>query len=171
MHVGGIAPLFGPEVNTNLFGHYFGIEFHLDGRIYVRPISPFEYTRCFGLIGDLTYTLSQPTRTYSADCGVPARTSLWILDHMFDWLCELRDANCQVFDPAQYSAPVALCQTFVNGAIGARLPTAAMWKRAYDKDPEMILIRDMIKSPINLTKKNLAEVNFNYRAPLLGLVA
>ena len=85
---------------------------------------------------------------------------------MFDRLCELRDANSQVFDPAQYSAPVALCQTFVNGAISARLPNAAMWKRAYDEDPEMSLIRDMIKSLSKLKTANLAEVNFNYRAPL-----
>ena len=85
---------------------------------------------------------------------------------MNERLEEIRDASVQVFDPSQYAAPASMCQTFANGAIGARFPNFAAWKNGYDKDPEMSLIRDMINMSSNVTKVNLLKVNYNYRGPL-----
>ena len=69
-------PPFRDTVNANLFGQYFGIEFHIDDRSYVQPISAFEFTRTFSLIDDLTYKLSKPEHVFSADAVVPVRTSI-----------------------------------------------------------------------------------------------
>jgi hypothetical protein len=125
LSLNGLCPIFCAERNDNLFGHYFGIEFKIGDRVYVRPISSFEFVRCFGLNDDLTYKLSQPQFKFSSDSAIPARTSVWILDHVNERLRELRDASVQVFDPSQYTAPVSMCQTFVNSAIGARLLNVA----------------------------------------------
>ena len=157
---------FCATVNPNLFGRYLGIEFHINDRSYVCLISVFELTRAFGLIDDLTYKLSKPEHVFSADTAIPARTSIWLCCHIFDRLYELRDANCQVFDPSEFAAPAALCQAFVSGAIGAWLPNADMWMNAYNKDTEMCLIRDMIISLSTINQANLAKINFNYRSLL-----
>ena len=161
-----LLPHFCDDANSNLCGHYFVIEFHINDRRYVRPIYPFEFTRSFGLIDYLTYKLSKPEYKFSADAGIPAQTSVWLFGHILDRLYELRDANCQVFDPAQFAAPAAMCQAFVSGAIGSRLPNADMWKKAYDQDAEMCLIRDMINSPSTINQENLGKVDFNYRGPI-----
>ena len=96
---------------------------------------------------------------FSADAGIPARISIWLCGHISDHLCEceLRDANCQVFDPSEFAALAALCQAFVSGAIGARLPNLMMWRDAYDKDEEMCHLREMIISPSTITKAKLAK--------------
>ena len=122
-----LVPLFCATANRNLFDHYFGAEFHIDNRRYVRPISPFEFTWAFGLIDDFTYTLSKPEHVFSADAGIPARTSIWLCDHISDQLYELCDANCQVFDPSEFATSATLCQALVSGAFGARLPSATSW--------------------------------------------
>ena len=166
LSLNGLCPVFCAEKNDNLFGHYFGIEFKIGDRVYVRPISSFEFVRCFGLNDDLTYKLSLPQFKFSSDSAIPARTSVWILDHVDERLRELRDSSVQVFDPSQYAAPVSMCQTFVNGAIGDRLPNVSAWKSGYAKCPEMALLVEMINMPSKITKKNLLRVNHNFRGPL-----
>jgi hypothetical protein len=42
---------------------------------FVRPISPFEFAKCFNLTDTLTYRLSHASNLYSLDCAVPAHTS------------------------------------------------------------------------------------------------
>ena len=59
-----------------------------------------------------------------------------------------------------------MSQTFTNGAISARLPNANAWKRGYDDDPEMCLLRKMITMMSKVIKKNLLKVSSNYRGPL-----
>ena len=98
-----------------------------------------------------------------------ARTSIWLCGHISDQLCELRDTNCQVFDPSEFAVSAALCQAFVSGAIRARLPNATMRRDAYDQDEEMCHLRKMIISPPNITHANLDKVDFNYRGPLKNL--
>ena len=98
------------------------------------------------------YKLSKPEYVFSTDAGIPARTSIWLCGHIFDRLCELWDANCQVFDPSEFAAPAALCQAFVSGAIGARLPNNDMWKDVYGKNAKVCLIRDMIMSPLTINQ-------------------
>jgi len=55
-----------------------------------------------------------------------------------------------------------MCQTFVNGAIGARLPNVAAWKSGYAKCPEMALLIKMINMPSQITKTNILRVNYNF---------
>ena len=43
----GLCPTFCAGKNVNLFRHYFGIEFKLDDRVYVRLIPPFYTTEFF----------------------------------------------------------------------------------------------------------------------------
>ena len=159
----GLCPPYTQTKSTNLFGHYFGVPFHSDGSTYVRPISPFEFMRNFGLVDDLTYKLSQPTFQCCAAHGIPARTSAWALDHVVDRLQHIRTANCQIFDPTRHAAAAASCQVFVNGAVGSRLPNADMWSKAYEHDPEMCRLKSMIDDPSTITNKNLQGVHYVYR--------
>ena len=55
---------------------------------------------------------------------------------------------------------------FINGAIGTQLPNTNAWKRGYDDDPEICLLREMITMPLKMIKENLLEVNSNYCGPL-----
>ena len=66
----------------------------------------------------------------------------------------------------QYASPASLCQTFVNGAIGARLRDANAWKCGYDDDHEMCLLRKMITVLVNVIKENLLKDDSNYHGPL-----
>ena len=50
-----LCPPFEACPNQNLFQHYFGIEFHHDGHTYVRAISTYKFTCCFGLLKRLQY--------------------------------------------------------------------------------------------------------------------
>ena len=108
--------------------------------------------RWFDLTDDLTYKLSQPQFKFSSHAGIPGRTSVWILDHLSGYFEELRGANCQVFDPSQYTTLLSMCRSFVNGAIGARHPNDAAWKHGYDNNPEMSLLREMVLMPSKMTK-------------------
>jgi hypothetical protein len=55
----GLCPAFNACPNSNIFQHHFGIEFCHEGCFYIRAILPFEFSRCFGFIDQLTYRLSQ----------------------------------------------------------------------------------------------------------------
>jgi hypothetical protein len=52
--VDGICPAFLPIANTNIFGHYFGIEFCHDGHSYVCGILLFGFVLCFYLSDKIT---------------------------------------------------------------------------------------------------------------------
>ena len=162
----GLCPPFDASPNNNLFQHLFGIEFNYDNHSRVRGISPFEFARCFGFIDDLTYRLSQPANKFSLDAAVPARTSTWLFEQVHAHLTFIRDSNCEIFSPNQFAAPAATIQAFVNGAIGARLPSHARWVEAYAADPECCAIRDLIHNPGKICKETLKNVHYTYRQPL-----
>ncbi len=92
-----LCPPFDGAPNTNLFRHFFGVEFHYLNRSYVRALSPFEFTSCFGFTDDLCYRLSLPENWYALDAGIPAHTSAWIFDHAFDRLSHIRNSNAEIF--------------------------------------------------------------------------
>jgi len=75
-----LCPPFNPITNTNVFGHYFGIEFKHDGHTYVRAISLFEFVSCFCLTDELTYKLSHPPNAFCLDQAIPTRTSARIFE-------------------------------------------------------------------------------------------
>ncbi len=121
----GLCPPFDACPNKNLFQHLFVVEFNYENHSCIRGISPFEFARCFGFIDDLTYRLSQPANKFSLDAAIPARTLAWLFEQIHAYLTFIRDLNCEIFSPNQFAAPAATIQAFVNGAIGARLPSHA----------------------------------------------
>ncbi|KAL3786998.1 hypothetical protein HJC23_005509 [Cyclotella cryptica] len=149
-----------------IFNDTFGVEFTHEGSIFVRPIAPFELARCFSLSNDLTHKLSQPDYVHKLANGFPGHTSAWVFDQILDRLIEIRNANCEVFDPSRHAAPTAAIQAFVNGAIGARLPSNDRWAEAYANDKQMALIMTMIKNPSLINKHSLTDIDVNYRGPL-----
>jgi hypothetical protein len=149
-----------------MFQHLFGIKFHYENHSHVRGISPFEFARCFGFNDDLTYRLSQPVNKFCLDAAVPGHTSEWIFDQVHAHLTFIRDSNCKIFRPNQFAAPAATIQAFVNGAIGARLPSYNRWVEAYAADPECCVIRDLIVNPSKICKETLKNVHYSYRHPI-----
>ncbi len=71
----GLCPAFNPNINSNLFGSYFGVKFVHNGYTYVGAISPFEFVSCFCLNNKLTYQLSQHCNSFCMDARILAITS------------------------------------------------------------------------------------------------
>lgn len=162
----GLCPPFRPQPNLNLFQNSFGIEFVHDGHVFVRPFSPFELARCFCLSDDITHALSQPDNVFLLQDGIPAHTSAWIFDQIYERLIQIRNANIELFDPSRHAAPAACCQAFVNGAVGTRLPGRDQWITAYADDPQTSKIREMVSNPALVVKEHLALLEPTYRSAL-----
>jgi hypothetical protein len=162
----GLCPPFDASPNKNIFQHLFGIEFHYENHSHVRGISPFEFARYFSFNNDLTYRLSQPVNKFCLDATVPGRTSERLFDQVHAHRAFIRDSNCKIFRPNQFAAPAATIQAFVNGAIGARLPSHNRWVEAYAADPECCVIRDLIVNPSKICKETLKNVHYSYRHPI-----
>ena len=162
----GLCPPFDAGPNKNLVQHLFGIEFNYKNHSCVRGISPFEFARCFGFNNDLIYHLSQPANKFSLDAAVPARTSAWLFEQIHAHLTFIRDSNCEIFSPNQFAAPAATIQAFVNGAIGARLPSHAWWVEVYATDFECCAIQDLVINPGKICKESLKTAHYSYRQPL-----
>jgi hypothetical protein len=158
-----MCPPFESCPNRNLFRQFFGIEFHHDGHTYVRALSTYEFSRCFGLIEDIQYRLSHERYKFSLDAAMPGRTSSWIFDQVHTHLVYLRDANSEIFSPNQFAAPAATIQTLVYGAICTRLPSREQWAQAYANDTELCIVRDLVLNP----SKNHQQIN-SQRQPQLS---
>ena len=166
--VDGLCPPFVPDETPNLFGHHYGIEFLHDGHTYVQPISPFEFVSCHQLGDDITYKLSHPSNTFCLDAAVPGLTSACIFGDIHERCIHIRAQNCELFDPRQYAAPAAFAQTFLNGAVGVRLPSHQDWVDAYTSDPVMSKIITFVQNPGLISNKALegSKLNANYRSAL-----
>eukprot|EP00956_Cyclotella_meneghiniana_P034897 scaffold109224_cov64-Cyclotella_meneghiniana.AAC.3 len=161
-----LCPPFNSVSTENLFRHHFGIEFRDNGEELVRPISSFEFARCFRLNDDLTYKLSQPSNLFSLDAAIPSATSAYVMQLCHERLSDISNANIQIIEPRHTYAPAAMTTAFVNGAIGSRLPDHSTWIRALNADPETSLIRDMIKNPSLIKEPTLQKVHHSLRMPL-----
>jgi hypothetical protein len=161
-----ISPPFNSVRNDNLFHHHFGIEFDFENETYVRPISPFEFVRCFNLPDDLTYKLSHQSNQFCLDGAIPAFTSSYVLRHCHDRLQAIQTANLQIFEPRHTFAPAALSNVFVSGAIGAKLPDTAAWIRAYEADASTNLIMRLVKNPGLVSKDTLSQLHHTLRSPI-----
>jgi hypothetical protein len=78
----------------------------------------------------------------------------------------VRDSNCELFSPNQVAAPAASIQSFVNGAIGTRLPSQSRWVAEYNTDAVCTIIRDLVLNPGKICKSTLKDVHYVYRQPL-----
>ena len=159
--VDGLCPPFVPDETPNLFGHHYGIEFIHDGHTYVRPISPFEFVSCHQLGNDITYKLSHPSKTFCLDAAVPGLTSACIFGDIHERCIHIRAQNCELFDPSQYTAPAAFAHTFLNGAVGVRLPLHQDWVDAYTSDRVMSKIITFVQNPGLISNKSLEESNLD----------
>jgi hypothetical protein len=137
-----ICPVVSQDSSVNVFGRLFGIEFTADDDTFVRPLSLFEFVRCFNLTDDLTYKLSHPSNESFNDAAIPAFTSASIFQACHSRLTTIRDANLQLYEPNITHAPAAMANVFINGTIGSRLPDHSKWVSAYDSDPSCRLIKD-----------------------------
>jgi hypothetical protein len=99
LSVDNLCPPFSPIANTNVFGHYFDIEFKHDGHTYVRAISPFEFVLCFCLTNELTFKLSHPSNTFCLDAAIPACTPALIFELVLDRCIQIRSSNFKIFEP------------------------------------------------------------------------
>ncbi len=153
--VDGICPPFNPIANTNVFGHYFGTEYKCNGSTYVCAISTFEFVSCFRLTNKLTYALSHPSNAFCLDATVPALTLARIFEIILDRCIQIRRSNFEIFEPNQYAAPAACIQTFLNGAVGVRLPLPDQWTQAYLDDAETAAIIGFVQNPGTTTTKSL----------------
>jgi hypothetical protein len=123
--VDGLCPQFDAGTNQKMFQHLFDIEYHFENHTHVHGISPFEFARCFGFTDNLTHGLSHPASKFSLDAAIPGQTSAWIFEQVHAYLVFVHDSNCELFSPNKWAAPAAPIQSFVNGAIGTRLPSRA----------------------------------------------
>ncbi len=100
-----LCPQFDGFPNTNLFRYHFGIEFNCDNHTYVRAILPFKFALQFGFTDNLWYCLSQPDQWFALDAGIPALTSAWIFDHMYERLCAICISNAEIPPPPSIRSP------------------------------------------------------------------
>jgi hypothetical protein len=161
-----VCPPFESCPNQNLFQQFFGIEFHHNDHTYIRAISTYKFARCFGLVDNIQYRMSHNRYKFGLDAAMPGRTSSWTFDQVHSHLVYLRDANCKIFLPNQFAAPVATFQTLVNGTNCTCLPSWERWVRAYTNDTELCAVRDLALNPSKITNKSLSNVNHNYHGPL-----
>ncbi len=166
--VNGLCPPFNPIANTNVLGHYFGIKFKHNGNTYVRTISPFEFVSCFRLTNKLSYTLSHPSNTFCLDAAIPTLTSTRIFKHVLDRCIQIHRSNFEIFEPNQYATPAACIQTFLNGAVGVRLPSPDQRAQAYLDNTKLAAIIGFVQNPGTITTKSLkaAKLSATYRAAL-----
>jgi hypothetical protein len=155
-----------PILPKTFSGHLFWIEFQCEGDSFVRPISLFEFVRCFNLHNDLTYKMSHPSNTSYLDASIPAFTSAHILQTCNLRLTSIRDANLQLFEPSSVVAPAAMANVFVNGTVSSRMPTHSTWVKAYENDPKSCLLRVLISNPSRITHKSLQTIHLSLRMPL-----
>ena len=81
-----VCPPFESCPNKNLFQQFFGIEFHHDDHTYIRAISTYEFSHCFGLVDNIQYRLSHDNYKFGLDASMPGRTSSWIFDQVHSHL-------------------------------------------------------------------------------------
>jgi hypothetical protein len=157
---------FDGSSTTNLFKCHFGIEFHDKEHTYVRAISPFEFTSCFGLMDNLRYRLSQHGNWFALDAGIPLLTSSWVFDHILEQLVSICNANMEIYQPNQYAALAATIQAFLSGAVTTQLPTCARWLQAYENDSKLSHIQAIVLNPSILLNTSLWDINYNYHLAL-----
>ena len=155
----GLCPPFVAS-NTNMFGSTFGMEFELDGKLCVRPVSAYEIASCFGLGNDLTHSLAHPAFFCLLDCGVPANTSKCFIEVLLSRLADMQRGNFQIMQPNHCAAPA------VNGAVGSRIPDNRTWEQALQDDPMTKLLLEIAANPsLGDSQAHVQPLDHIYRQP------
>lgn len=160
--------LFFVASNTNAFASTFGEEVELDKELYVCPVSGYEVVSCFRLNGNLTHSLAHPENVCLLDCGVPAKTSKCFLEAMMQRLVSVENENLQLLQPRQCAVPAATAciPSFVNGAVGSRIPNNSVWKQALEDDPITKLLLEIVANPaLSDSQAHTKPLDHVYRQP------
>ncbi len=115
----------------------FGVEFIHNGHTYIRAISPFEFVSCFRLTDELTYQLSQHCNSFCMDATIPVISLAQIFKQIRERCIHVRSCNFKICKPNQFAAPAACVQTFLNSAVGVRMPSHKVWVKEYTEDPKL----------------------------------
>jgi hypothetical protein len=75
-------------------------------------------------------------------------------------------ATQRFFLPGNTPPPAAHIQTFVNGMIATHLPDWQQWIEAYNSDPNLLCVCNIIRNPATLSKDTLKDIPFNYHFTL-----
>jgi hypothetical protein len=92
---------------------------------------------------------------------MPGLTSVHIFDDIHEHCNHIQAQTCKLFDPRQYASPAAFVQTFLNDAVGVRLPSYQDWVDGYTSNPVMSKIIQFIQNPGLTTNKLLEEFRLN----------
>jgi hypothetical protein len=105
------------------------------------------------------------------DVAIPAKTSSLIFDDVLSRLFQIRNSNCEIFSPNQFTAPAACAQAYLNGAINVCLPCHDQWIAAYSRNDKIQAILIFIKNPGTITNAALvvSGINFNFQNALWQL--
>jgi hypothetical protein len=114
----------------------------------------------------LCYRLLHWDNWYALDAGIPAMTSLSILDSLHGCLCQMQNSNFEIFQPNQFAPPTAHIQAFVIGAISTRLPNHAQWICALSADKELLHVCKLVNNPLLINNKSLRTINHNFHFAL-----
>ena len=57
-------------------------------------------------------------------------------------------------------------QALVNGTVATCLPDCQRWIKAYDSDPDLARVCDIVRNPASLSKDTLKDIPFTYHSAL-----
>jgi hypothetical protein len=95
------------------------------------------------------------------DAVIPAITSSQIFELNYDRCIQICCSNFKIYKPHRAAAPAAHVQLFLNGAVGARLPSHKNWVQAYRNNPELSSVLQFVENPGTISQHNLNEANLN----------
>jgi hypothetical protein len=95
------------------------------------------------------------------DAAIPAITSAQILEQILERCIHICSCNFDIHKPNQFAAPTACVQSFLNGAIGVRMPFCDVWVKKYGEDPELSAIVRFIQNPGTLSQHSLDAANLD----------
>jgi hypothetical protein len=102
------------------------------------------------------------------DSAIPAISSAWIFEQILKRFIHVRSSNFRICKPNQFAAPAACVQTFLNGAVGVRMPSHEVWVKEYMEDPELSAILKFVQNPCTISQRSLesAKLDPNYHQAL-----
>ena len=102
------------------------------------------------------------------NCRIPKRTSRLFLGAILEKLDAINAENFEVSMPRQIAAPAAtaMIPSFVNGAIGFRIPDNRVWSQALAEDPVTSLLLEIVSRPAMAQSQQVVQkLDYIYRQP------
>jgi len=102
------------------------------------------------------------------DAAIPAISLARIFKQVLDRCLHIRSRNFEICEPNQYAAPAAYVETYLNGAIGIRMPSRDVWVKPDTEDPELSAVLKFVQNPGTISQQSVeaAKLDPNYRQAL-----